>query len=100
MGKPIDEKKAYNKCNCFKRNPHQKDSKIICYSKGVLGPLTEEQCRQCKEIVIKPTPKIMQRHFEKFIELGAVTKVCLSGDEGKTTEEFYECIEKEAHKFL
>ena len=98
IGKIIDEKKALGKCQCFKQNPHQKDSKLICYSAGVVGTLSKEQSEQCKKKEIKPTPKTMQRHFEKFNELGAVTQVCLSSKEGQTTEDFYKCIGREANK--
>jgi hypothetical protein len=71
---------------------------MICYSEGILGTLTENQCNECKDTVILPTTKQMQRHFEKFKELGAVTQVCLSSNEGQTTEDFYKCIGREAHK--
>lgn len=98
MGKIIDEKKALKKCKCYKENPHQKDSKLVCYSEGVLGTLTKQQCGECEKIDLKPTPKTMQRHFEKFRELGAVTQVCLGSEEGQTTEDFYKCIQREAGK--
>lgn len=100
MGKIVDEKKALGKCICYKQNPHLKDSKMICYSAGVLGTLTEEQSDKCKKKEMKPTPKTMQRHFEKFSELGAITKVCLTSEEGQTTEDFYRCLQKESGKKL
>jgi hypothetical protein len=71
---------------------------MICYSNGVLGILSEDQAEQCKKIDVKPTPKNLQRHFEKFKELGTVTQVCLSNKEGQTTEDFYKCIGREADK--
>jgi len=98
IGKIIDEKKALKTCHCYKQNPHQKDSKLICYSNGILGTLSQDQTEQCKNIDMKPTSKTMQRHFEKFKELGAVTQVCLSNKEGQTTEDFYKCIGREANK--
>lgn len=73
-----------------------KDSKTICYSRGVLGTLTEEQNEQCKKKEMKSTPKTVQRHYEKFGELGAITKICFTNDEGQTTEEFYKCVDREA----
>jgi hypothetical protein len=98
MGKIVDEKKALKKCHCRKINPHQKDSKMICYSEGVLGTLDEGQTEECQKIDLLPTSKTQQRHFEKFKELGAVSGVCLSNEEGQTTEDFYKCIAREADK--
>jgi len=100
MGRTIDEKKAYNKCNCYRKNPRKGNDpeNLVCFSPGIIGTLTREQCGKCKDIDILITSKNLQRHFEKFKELGAVTKVCLSGEQGQTTEDFYKCIEKEAHK--
>ena len=100
MGKIVDEKKAFGKCNCFKKNPHQKDSEVICYSNGVIGTLSKEQTEQCKKKEMLPTPKTMQRQFEKFGELGTITKVCLTSEQGQTTEDHYRCIEREAHKHI
>jgi hypothetical protein len=47
---------------------------------------------------MKSTPKSVQRHYEKFGELGAITTICFTNEEGQTTEEFYKCIGREAHK--
>ena len=60
--------------------------------------LDEGQIEECQKIDLLSTSKEMQRHFEKFKELGAVSGVCLSSKEGQTTEDFYKCIGREAHK--
>jgi hypothetical protein len=98
MGRITDEKKAFEACNCYKINPWGAETpdNLICYSPGIIGTLTDKQDEQCKKINIKPTPRHLRRHFEKFKEMGSIMKVCLKDDEGKTTDEFYDCIGREA----
>ena len=96
IGRVVNDKKALKKCRCRKVNPHQKDSKMFCYSEGVVGTLDEGQVEECGKIDMLPTSKTQQRHYEKFQELGQISTVCLKSDEGETTEAFFRCIEHQA----
>ena len=98
MGRITDEKKAFDECMCYKINPwgSKTPDNLICYSQGVIGTLSNKQEETCKDIHIKPTPRKLKRHFEKFKEMGSIMKVCLRDEEGKTTDEFYDCVEREA----
>ena len=98
IGRVVNDKKALKKCRCRKINPHEKDSKMFCFSEGVIGALDEGQIEECQKIDMQPTSKTMQRHFEKFSELGTVTHVCFNSEEGQTTDDFYKCLAREVDK--
>ncbi len=69
---------------------------MLCFSEGVVGALNEGQVEECEKIDMLPTSKEIQRHYEKFTELGQISTVCLKSDEGMTTEAFFRCIEHQA----
>jgi hypothetical protein len=69
---------------------------MFCYSEGVVGTLDEGQVEECEKIDLLPTSKEIQRHYEKFQELGQISTVCLKSDKGETSTTFFRCIEHEA----
>lgn len=100
MGRIVNEREAFSACSCYRINPRKgnEPQNLVCFSRGVIGTLTKVQNEKCNDVEFLATPRNLQRHFEKFKEMGLVSAPCLTNEQGKDTIEFYECLSKEAKK--
>lgn len=70
MGIVVDDKLAKETpCKCFKIGPTKEAHDLICFSKGIIGTLTNAQDNiYCtKKDISPPSPELKQR-FNRFVQ--------------------------------
>ena len=70
MGVVIDEELAKKTgCLCYQIGPTKEPWDLLCWSKGVIGTLTDRQeAKYCPTKEIKPATEGLKDRLEKFIE--------------------------------
>lgn len=117
MGRIVNSKFAFKSCTCYVIDPDKgrTPDNLICFSRGVIGALNnnqDENClklRECKSkkskncctyIPVEEHSRDWARQLKKFEELGVIMEHCLAKGEGKTTKSFYRCIARESTKHI
>ena len=70
MGIVVDEKRAKETpCKCYQIGPTKEAHDLLCFSKGIIGTLTnaQEAIYCTKKDISSPTPRLKER-INKFIE--------------------------------
>jgi len=92
IGILIDEQDAQNTpCSCFQLG----SGKLLCYTKGVMGFLNEEQKNMyCDGIYIRQATPEMERHLEEFSDMSHACsdKVRREHCKGERLMPFLDCM--------
>ena len=99
MARIVDEKRFKEAtCTCYRidQNKGETAENLLCYCPGAIGVLSNKQDRECKDMVILPTPPSLEFHLQKFDIVGKqILAECMKYD---NEDEFRACIKKQAEK--
>lgn len=88
VAEPVQAKNTA--CEC-----HKIDDELICWSKGVIGALSDSQENSlCTVKNVSSMSKDYQSHIKKFKEMSEISDKCLEEE----VEDTWACVEKEAQK--
>ncbi|TDX48836.1 hypothetical protein [Orenia marismortui] len=94
MGIVVDSKKAKKSpCKCIITGDPNKPEDRLCFSKGIVGALSDEQeLEYCTDILAIETSKKFADRINRFRTLGDILDICLESEE----KDFLGCIESQA----
>jgi len=96
MGILVDEVLARTSpCTCYKIGEPETPENIMCFSRGIIGTLSDPQDRKyCERKKVKAPTERFSKHIKKFEQMGKIMDVCAEKEE----EDFPSCVEREAKK--
>lgn len=94
MGNVVDFNEARNStCECRRTSTGE----LVCWSKGIIGTLSDEQEEKfCKDKVVFSDKIENKSQIDKFKMLGEISDKCL--EKNISNKNFYSCIAREANK--